>query len=110
MCTRCSFSSDLIRGSLRQIAVPECAIEPYKAHLFERPSGGGKGTGGGQDDGVPIKNKAGCGGAPYWAVIWVWRWGCTISIHSLLFHLFLFLCSFKLYPFFLFFYHGVIAQ
>lgn len=70
MCARRCFSSDLITGSRKQIAVLECAIEPYKAHLFGRPSGKTSVAGTRQNDGVPIKDKGGWGGPPHQTVVW----------------------------------------
>lgn len=70
MCARRCFPSDLITGSRKQIAVLECAIEPYKAHLFGRPSGKTSVAGTRQNDGVPIKDKGGWGGPPHQTVVW----------------------------------------
>ncbi|KAL1263407.1 hypothetical protein QQF64_006146 [Cirrhinus molitorella] len=79
MCARRSFSSDLITDSRKQIAVPECAIEPYKAHLFGRPSGKTNIAGSRQNDGVPIKDKGGWGGPPHQTVVWDTKWACNSS-------------------------------
>ncbi|KAK9964048.1 hypothetical protein ABG768_005253 [Culter alburnus] len=79
MCARRSFSSDLITDSRKQIAMPECAIEPYKAHLFGRPSGKTNIAGSRQNDGVPIKDKGGWGGPPHQTVVWDTKWACNSS-------------------------------
>lgn len=85
MCARHSFSSDLITDSQKQIAVPERSIEPYKAHLFGRPSGKKNIAGSRQNDGVPIKDKGGWGGPPHQTVVWDTKWACNSSPPSVTF-------------------------